>query len=54
MSMAICHAVLASCIDLQKFYDSVDLVLLMRACGVLGYPRIPLLLLVQAFWGHAR
>ena len=24
-------------IDLQKFYDSVDLVLLMRACGVLGY-----------------
>ena len=38
-------------IDLQKFYDSVDLVLLMRACGVLGYPRIPLLLLVQAFLG---
>ena len=36
-------------IDLQKFYDSVDLVLLMRACGVLGHPRIPLLLLVQAF-----
>ena len=38
-------------IDLQKFYDSVDLVLLMRACGVLGYPRIPLLLLVQALLG---
>ena len=38
-------------IDLQKFYDSVDLVLLMRACGVLGYPRISLLLLVQTFLG---
>ena len=38
-------------IDLQKFYESVDLVMLMRACDVLGYPRIPLLLLVQAFLG---
>ena len=38
-------------VDLQKFYDSVDLVLLVKACEVLGYPRIPLLLLVQAFLG---
>ena len=29
-------------IDLQKIYDGVDLVLLMRACRVLEYPRIPL------------
>ena len=36
-------------IDLQKIYDSVDLVLLTRACEVLGYQRIPLLLLVQVF-----
>ena len=35
-------------IDLQKFYDSVDLVLLIRACNGLEYPWIPLLLLVQA------
>ena len=38
-------------IDLQKFYDSVDLVLLMKARRVHEYPRIPLLLLVQAFLG---
>ena len=38
-------------IDLQTFYDSVDLVLLIKACSVLEFPRIPLLLLVQAFWG---
>ena len=38
-------------IDLQQFYDCVDLALLMRACDVIGYPRIPLLLLVQAFLG---
>ena len=36
--------------DLQKIHDSVDLVLLIKACSVLEYPRIPLLLLVQAFW----
>ena len=38
-------------IDLQIFCDSVDLVLLIKACSVLEYPRIPLLLLVQAFSG---
>ena len=38
-------------IELQTFYDSVDLVLLIKACSVLESPRIPLLLLVQAFWG---
>ena len=38
-------------IDLQKFYDSVDMVLLMRAREVLDYPRSPLLLLVKAFLG---
>ena len=38
-------------IDLQKFCDSVDLVLLIKACSVLECPRIPLLLLVQAFLG---
>ena len=38
-------------IDLQKLYDSVDLVLPIKACSVLEYPRIPLLLLVQAFLG---
>ena len=36
---------------LQKFYDSVDLVVLIKACNGLEYPRIPLLLLVQAFLG---
>ena len=36
-------------IDLQKFYDSVDVVLLIKACSVLENPQIPLLLLVQAF-----
>ena len=40
-------------IDLQKFYDSVDLVFLIKACSVLEYPRIPLLLLAQAFWDLA-
>ena len=38
-------------IALQKFYDSVDLVLLIKACNGLDYPRVPLLLLVQAFVG---
>ena len=38
-------------IDLQNIYDSVDLVLLIKACSVLEYSRIPLLLLVQAFLG---
>ena len=38
-------------IDTQICFDSVDLVLLMKACEVLGCPRIPLLLLVQAFLG---
>ena len=38
-------------IDLQKIYDSVDLVLLIEACSVKENPRIPLLLLVQAFLG---
>ena len=37
-------------IDLEKFYDSVDLVLLIKACNGLEYPRIPLLF-VQAFLG---
>ena len=36
-------------IDLQKIY-SVDLVLLIK-CSVLEYPRIPLLLRIQAFFG---
>ena len=36
--------------DLQKFNDSVDFVLLIKACSVLEYPRIPLQLLVQAFF----
>ena len=37
--------------DLPNIYDSVDLVLLIKACSVLEYPRTPLLLLVQAFSG---
>ena len=42
-------------IDLQKNCDGVDLVLLTKACSVLGCPRIPLLQLVQAFfWDLAR
>ena len=38
-------------IDLQKCHDSVDLVLLVKACIVLEYPWIPLLFLVQPFLG---
>ena len=38
-------------IDFQKFYDNVDLVLLIKTCTGLEYPRIPLLLLVQAVFG---
>ena len=33
------------------FFDTDDSVLLMRACRVLEYPRVPLVLLVQAFLG---
>ena len=33
------------CIDLQKFYDSVDLDLLIKARNGLEYLRIPLMLL---------
>ena len=40
-------------IDPQKFYDSVDLVLLIKACNGLEYPWIPLLLLGQAFFGSS-
>ena len=41
----------AGILFLQKFHESVDLVLLINACNGLECPRIPLLFLVQAFLG---
>ena len=41
-------------IDLQKFYDNVDLVLLIKACNGLEYPRIPLCCWCKRFWDRAR